>query len=344
MIVIVIGVLAALVVAALVWARIASARSESRSVETYEHALDVLGEVSKRTESAAFRILPHEETGRPHVGRPLEERGDVPPPRRPGARPSSPGPLASQRLPPAGQPKFRFSQPGRPGGGETAGAQPTGDAGHEAAERGSQVGPAGGAGAEERSTPVRRGRLTTGAPASRGGAHQPSFHRRRQVMTRRVATGGAGAVAVAAVAVAAILLSGGRGHPPKTTSTTLHRSTGGSTTTTTLRTTTTIPTSIKPTSVTSSDVSFAVPSGKYTLSFQAVGGACWVGIEQTTAGPWLFSQTLNSGQSATYKGSGSLVVRLGAPVHIGLDVNGLVAKLPNGYSQPFNVDLAPSSA
>ena len=56
-----------LVIGAIVWARVASARSTTRSVDTYEHALDVLGEVSKRTEPTGFRILPHEETGQPHV-------------------------------------------------------------------------------------------------------------------------------------------------------------------------------------------------------------------------------------------------------------------------------------
>ena len=77
MIVVVIVVLAVLVIAAIVWARVSASRSEHKSVETYEHALGVLGEVSKRTESTGFRILPHEETGRPHVGKRIDPAGEA---------------------------------------------------------------------------------------------------------------------------------------------------------------------------------------------------------------------------------------------------------------------------
>jgi hypothetical protein len=34
---------------------------------------------------------------------------------------------------------------------------------------------------------------------------------------------------------------------------------------------------------------------------------------------------------------------LGAPEHIGLTVNGLVAELPRSISQPYNVELTPTS-
>ena len=54
---VVVAVLAVLVVAAIIWARVVSARSATKSVETYERALGVLGQVSKRTESTGFRIL-----------------------------------------------------------------------------------------------------------------------------------------------------------------------------------------------------------------------------------------------------------------------------------------------
>jgi hypothetical protein len=68
-----------------------------------------------------------------------------------------------------------------------------------------------------------------------------------------------------------------------------------------------------------------------------------VGIEHSSAGPWLFAETLAAGRSASFKASGGLVVTLGAPGHIELDVNGLVAELPGGVTQPYNVDLTPSS-
>jgi len=167
-------------------------------------------------------------------------------------------------------------------------------------------------------------------------------------MARRAATGGAAAVAVAAIVIAAVDLTGGgaRRHPPRpgSTTTTLHHR-GSTSTTTTLAstTTTTLPTTLKPTSVTASVVSFTAPSGRYTLDFAASGGACWIGVEQSTAGPWLFAETLRNGQSATYKASGALVVTLGAPDFIGMRVNGLLAQLPTGVSQSYSVELTPAS-
>lgn len=142
-----------------------------------------------------------------------------------------------------------------------------------------------------------------------------------------------------AVALAAFFLSGGGGrHPTTSTTTTISR--GGGRTTTTA---TTFPTTLKPTSVSPTNVAFTVPSGDYSLAFQATGGRCWVGIEHTSSGPWLFAETLGSGQSATYQGSGALVITLGAPAYVGFTVNGLVAKLPSGVTQPYKVELTPAS-
>ena len=79
------------------------------------------------------------------------------------------------------------------------------------------------------------------------------------------------------------------------------------------------------------------------MDFRVSGGACWVGIEHSTAGPWLFAETMASGQSATYKGSGSLLVTLGAPAHFSLSVNGLTVELPRGVTQVYSFDLTPAS-
>lgn len=331
MIALVIVVLAVLVVAAIVWARVASARSATKSVETYERALGVLGEVSKRTESTGFRILPHEETGRPHVGRRTDGAGGEASSARSDVRTPGQGKLASSRLPPAGEPKLRFSAPGRPG------AMPPAD--REAGEDQETDAPPGVA--ARSGSPLTRARPAGAAEArARGEAYRSSAERHRQVMVRRAATGAAAAVAVAAVVGAAVSLSSGGGRHPSVTTTTVRPGGGGRTTTTT---TTTFPTTLQPTSVSSSSVTFTVPSGSYTVAFQASGGRCWVGIEHTSAGPWLFAETLSAGQSATYRGSGALVMTLGAPEYIGLTVNGLVAELPRSISQPYNVELTPTS-
>jgi hypothetical protein len=50
------------------WARFSGSRSEQQSVESYERALDILGDVSKRTApSHAVRIIPPDEVARSHV-------------------------------------------------------------------------------------------------------------------------------------------------------------------------------------------------------------------------------------------------------------------------------------
>lgn len=339
MIAVVIGVLAVLVIAAIIWARVSAARSENKSVETYEHALGVLGQVSKRTESTGFRILPHEETGRAHVGRRIDPAGgeateprDGPAPRTRGPQP----PQAPRRLPPAGEPKLRFSSPSRP-----AGPAPDGPDDQETG-----VVPATGPVVGDEA-PARARVPSTGGGHPHRTTYKSAVDRRRQVMTRRAATAAAAAVAVIAVVVAGIYLTSSGGHPKAlgstttTTKTRRHHGGGGGQGTTTTTTTTTVSTGLRP--ISTSPVTFAVPSGAYTLAFQASGGPCWVGIEHTSAGPWLYASTLSAGQAATFKGSGTLIVDLGAPSHFGLTVNGLTADLPTGVTQAYSFDLTPAS-
>jgi hypothetical protein len=343
---VVIVVLAVLVITAVVWARVSAARSEHKSVETYEHALGVLGEVSKRTESTGFRILPHEETGRPHVGRPIDPAGGEAAEGRKEGSSGGQGPLVSKRLPPAGQPKLRFSGPTRPADRSPAASEEAGE--DTDLEAGALAARTTTAGARPH-LPSPHGQASGTAEArARSAAYRSTFERRRQVMARRAATGVAAAAAVAAVVVAGLYLSGSGGTPSSrgghgaasVTGTTAHHS-GGGRTKTTSTTTTKLPTSLQPTSV--SPVTFTVPSREYKLAFQATGGRCWVGIEHTTAGPWLFAQTLAAGQSVTFKGSGTLIVRFGAPPYIALRVNGLVAALPSGVTAAYSVDLTPAS-
>ena len=264
------------------------------------------------------------------------------PPRPTGThRTPGQGQLSSSRLAPAGEPKLRFSGPNRVPGRVPAAHQQTGDQERDGQEAGLPADAGTVVGARVRSTLARARVPGTAEARARGQAYRSPAERHRQVMVRRAAAGAATAVAVVAVVAAAISLSSGGGRRATLPTTTTVRSGGGGRTTTS--TTTTLPTSLKPTSVSPSNIAFTVPSGSYTLAFQAAGGACWVGVEHTTAGPWLFAETLTAGQSATYKGSGALVMTLGAPAHIGFTVNGLVAELPSGITQPYNVELTPAS-
>lgn len=326
MIAVVIGVLAVLVVAAIIWARIGASRAENRSVETYERALGVLGEVSKRTESTGFRILPHEETGRAHVSKRTEPGQPAAPPETQAVA-DQPAPLASRRLPPAGEPKLRVSGPSL-----SARRPPAGEGSADNLGEG----------------PARRALAGAAAARARQAAYNASSERKRQVLARRAATGATAAVALAALAVAGLYLSGGGKSPNKkgTTTTTLHRGgSGGRTTSTTTSshntttTTTTVATSVSPISL--APVTFRVPAGSYTLGFQVNGGDCWVGVERSSAGPWLFNQTLAGGQSVTYRGSGTLQVTLGAPAHFAMTLDGLAAQLPKS-TQVYTFDLVPA--
>ncbi len=296
MITLVIVVLAVLVVGAIVWARVVSARSATKSVETYERALGVLGEVSRRTESTGFRILPHEEAGRPHVGRRIDEAGGEVPTARRDLRTPGEGQLSSSRLPPAGEPKLRFSAPNRPPGRAPEEDQRTGDQERAEQEAGALRRRAGAAGWCRRPCACHT-RPRTGARHGRGSCSWAGIQ-----VTSRSPSSGDGATGHDRYGSG---FGGGgnrcrrdlleqrrwasRGAPDDDGS---HRR---------WRTyhdhhlpTTTLPTSLKPTSVSRSGVAFTVLSGSYTLAFQATGGGCWVGIEHTAAGPWLFAETLES--------------------------------------------------
>jgi hypothetical protein len=162
---------------------------------------------------------------------------------------------------------------------------------------------------------------------------------------RRVATGAAAAVALLAVGLLGWKLAGSSPHrsgsPPATTRA-RHRS-GGHHVTGSPTTTTTAPSTLQPTSTSSTDVAFSVPTKSYVLTFDDSGTqGCWIGVQAALNGPWLWMTTLGPGQSATYSASGPTVVRLGAPRYVGVKVNGITAALP-GYSLPYDLTFSAGS-
>jgi len=83
----IVGGLAVVVILLVVWLRFSASRSDRRSMETYGHALGVLGDVAKRTgPSPSVRLLPRSEPGRAHV----QARADEAPPVAGAARPPAP--------------------------------------------------------------------------------------------------------------------------------------------------------------------------------------------------------------------------------------------------------------
>ena len=368
---IVVAALVVVVIGAIVWARVGSARSATKSVDTYEHALDVLGEVSKRTtEPTGFRILPHEETGRPHVrtaGHAVDDdhtETGAPPPTvgRPRIVPPAPAGLPKFSVEPASArlraptddstvPVPAFVDDSMPPEEAEAAAAAEAEALAMAAAGGDEVG----SGAEAAAEGAPAGAsLAEGAPAgaSAAGPEQAPAPRRhsarrqdpdevaRQQRVRRVSTAVAGAVAlVAIVGVVLISTGGGGGKAGTTTTTTSHH---GSTTTSS-STTTTQPPALQPTTDSAGNVAYAVPVGDFTVAFQATGGSSWIGIQQAASGPYLADSTVADGQVYDYKATGPIIVTMGAPGVIAMKMNGITVQPPAGGTFPSVVVFTPAS-
>jgi hypothetical protein len=381
--VIVLVVLAVISVAAL-WRRFGGTRADEHRIERHEHALDVLGETSRRGEStASVRIVPANDAAKIHI-KPTEEGHSVVP------RPST------EEVPP---PRIRLEPPVLPGtplsfGHHTGGVPAVPDR-HaasgtapmarsfetlpHAASRPARVPPAS-LGADEEgfeeeevvalgpAAPAGSGRASSGRAGSEGlpeddrsrsgllpgagmGPAMPG-RRARERRVRLAAIVSMVVVAVAAVTVASIHLAGGGGKPgraspttstPTTQTTTSPRGPGGSTTSTVVPTTTTqTPSTIDPQATSASDVSYVAPATTYTVTFTA-SGPCWIGVEHSTKGPWLWMDTLAGGQSQTYAASGDLVVRLGAPPYIKVAIDGITVDLPPSNVQPYDLTFTPSA-
>ncbi len=334
----VVGVLVVVIVASL-WVRVGSARAERRSMAAYERGLDLLGDVSRRSDKSAGVKAPEgPERARPHV-RPA-----------PGRQFPSPAPGVLRSVPPA---KARLDLPGLPGRPAARVPLFDGSGSADAPER-SLARPAGPReeAAEEPPPwtptivePPTSEPLTEVVPVVEGvaeGTGRPPSGSARTV--RRAATGAAAAVALAAVAVGGWELASHNAPsvsgtapttttPPAPSHTSLPRSSGHARTPATQ-------TTIEPTSSSVSLVTYQAPAGRYTLTFRATGGECWLGAQsQAATTSWLKMWLLTPGEQASYSWSGPLVVRIGAPRYVSISVNGTPLVLPPGNVRPYDVSL-----
>ncbi len=102
---------------------------------------------------------------------------------------------------------------------------------------------------------------------------------------------------------------------------------------------------IAPISASPSVVSYDAPKGTYTITFKASSqGQCWVGIQATPKGPYLWMSTISPGSSATYHASGTIIVRVGAPPYATVEVNGLDVSFPKSNVQPFDMVFTPAAS
>jgi hypothetical protein len=357
----IVGCLVAVVLLLVFWLRVRAARSDRRSMETYGHALGVLGDVAKRTgPSSSVRVLPQGEPGRAHVRTGPSDRGSSPRaaspsgpevsrsrlpeverPRSGGAGASAPArayrwPSVSMPVPQHeqsdqdmrtrdGRDRLRSDSVGavRPKGARPRAVQADQDAPplHMAAS------PATGSSTAEPEIVVGRTTSERASPAEL----------RRQVTVRRLATGACAAVAVGAIALASVLLSGNGAPTAKAPPKSRHPSSNTTVTSTTaVPPTTARPAVIEPISSSGSQVSFQAPAGPYVVSFTTSGGPCWLGVETGVGtGDFIWEDTVQPGTAATYRSSGSLVLDVGAAEYLSLSVNGIPARIPSAITTGY---------
>jgi hypothetical protein len=334
--------LAAVIAIAVVWSRVGLARSEKRSMRSYKHTLEVLGDVSRRSDKAApITPLTAERATFGHI------RTERPGPTD-AAQPAQPAQPSPPRIDEAGRFAPRLQRPvPRARLEATLSEANRFEDDSDAFERIKEE--------EEKETrvPFSAGPASVLEPAGPSepptDTTPPRPARRRPPAPVQPAWGRIGSVAAVIVILVGLVFVGIHlaSNNPKgsATATTLtgpsssgqrrhhHRSKPPATTT---------PSALVPISTSSTDVAFVAPKGSYTVQLNDTGGTCWVGIQQTSGGPYVWQETLSAGQSASYKATGPLVVRIGAPKFLGVKVNGIPARLP-GYVQPYDLTFNPSS-
>jgi hypothetical protein len=333
---------------AVAWSRVGLARSERRSMQSYEHALHVLGDVSRRSDAAA-RIRP--------VRREEAERGYIRTEQPSGGSEATTSQAEPSVVADARQPAQAGLEADRPRlenvPVEFEDDSDAFERAQEEAARETVVPRAAAASASASLRPPIRG-VSASDPShvapriverERRPADEPSGSG-ALALADRLPFGRLGAVAAAVLIVLALVLVGlnlGTGTPRHAATGRHHRHGAHHVSTpTTAAPTTTTPSALVPVSTSPQQVAFVAPKGTYNLLLSDTGGPCWVGIEQTTAGPYVWQETLAAGQSATYKASGPLVIMIGAPKYLGVKVNGLPARLP-GYVQPYDLVFNPSA-
>ncbi len=356
-----VGVIAA-IVAGVFWARAIAARGDRRSIDNYQRARGVIGAVARRSESSAPVAKPTAgEVARTHVR--LEEDGEFARVERPMLRPpvppsivvepreaehaaaipvfgdSDPSPVVR---PPANFDNTRHRHHRRPTAAPqprpaSASSRPT-----SASSTSRQV--------DEDEAPHSSGPqdgdaagvLAVDAPGEAD--HQLAGHLVRphvpeRSANRRAAMVGAAVIVVGAASVGAWqLTSGGNGQHAKTAL--APPSAGRAKPTPTVPSTsvpsTPVPSTLQPTLVSADVVTFKAPARAYTLSFTA-SGTCWVGVERSVKGPYLWMTTINPSGSASFRATGAVTVRIGAPSTAHLALNGIAVALPPNRPNPYDV-------
>ena len=106
--------------------------------------------------------------------------------------------------------------------------------------------------------------------------------------------------------------------------------------------TTTAPRTYQSAGVVQGVATYTLPSGSHTIGF-ATTSTCWIGVEASASGPYLWMDTIGAGGRASYVASSDVFVRIGAPHAVSVTVDGVPLVFPAGQSQPFDVALTATS-
>lgn len=167
----------------------------------------------------------------------------------------------------------------------------------------------------------RRGRLPVVAPPAQ-------VQRRRRVVVLTTA-----AVVLCGAGIAAATQFGGSPSSSSTSTTVASGSSGHHAVTST-----STPDVLRPVSATTALVVYNVPTRSYVVRFSATG-ACWLGSQRSDTGPYLWMDTLSTGQTTTYSATGTRIIRLGAPAVVTLSVNGIPVVLPTNNVLSYKLEL-----
>jgi hypothetical protein len=326
-------------------ARLFAGRTEERSVEGYERALDTLGGVARRSEAKAPVHAPSPpELAQPHV-HPPELRPEYPPGQEPipaaiHLRPPSlakDGPIvfvddgmvgeASETAHSETRPRRRRPAPPPPMPATAREPEPTEHMVFTA--RIDDFAPT------DEVAPLD-GQALRRSPRS---ARPPSKPTRQGRPLVRI---GVVVVVLAGIGVGAWQLSSSRSNGsnsassnPPVPSAPSHGAHGKPT-----PTPTTLPTKFEPRSTSSSLVVYDVPPGPLHVTFTVTGTSWFGAFTGSVSSPhYTWMQTLGDGEAASYDSSGSISIRLGNPGATSMEVNGTPVDLPSGNVQPYDVTL-----
>ncbi len=171
---------------------------------------------------------------------------------------------------------------------------------------------------------------------------------RNPFILRRVASVAAIAIVLAAVGVGSWQLASSKPSTPRVTaqppakSHRAHHATN-STSKSSSGSSSLVHDEIAPTSTSPTIVTFPLSESTFTITFSA-SEPCWIGILPSQHGAYLWMTTVGAGTTTTYHASAPVYVRIGAPQYLVLKVDGVRLALPPKMIQPYDVTFTIGSA